>query len=259
MPPFEEFVAPCDWRTVDFISDLHLHPHEGATFATWQNYMQQIQPTQADALFILGDLFEVWVGDDALSEPGSFEAQCAAVLRATAQRLPVFFMPGNRDFLAGWAFVQHCGLTALCDPTVLAWADQRVLLSHGDALCLGDIDYQNFRLQARSSAWQQAFLSQPLDARRAQARSIRNQSEAHKQSGAEYADVDGPTACQWLHEASASTLIHGHTHRPAEHTLADGLLRVVLSDWDCAATPPRVQVLRWGADGGFARFNLLPV
>lgn len=251
MPPLEELVAPCDWRAVDFIADLHLQPHEGATFAAWQRYLQH---TQADALCILGDLFEVWVGDDALEEPGSFESQCCTLLHAAAQRLPVFFMPGNRDFLAGSAFAQRCGLTALSDPTVLVWAGQRILLSHGDALCLGDVDYQRFRVQARSLAWQQQFLAQPLGQRRAQARSIRSQSEARKQSGAWYADVDSPSACQWLRAAGASTLLHGHTHRPAEHSLADGLGRVVLSDWDCAATPPRAQVLRWHAGGGFERF-----
>lgn len=266
VPLFKEFIAPCDWRTVDFISDLHLHPHEGATFAAWQNYMQTIQKAQAaqaaqatltDALFILGDLFESWVGDDVLADPSSFEAQCCAVLRATAQRLPVFFMQGNRDFLAGSAFVRYCGITPLTDPAVLVWGGQRILLSHGDALCLGDIDYQNFRVQARSSAWQQPFLAQPLETRRAQARSIRNQSKARKQSGAWYADVDSPAACQWLHAASASTLIHGHTHRPAEHTLANGLVRVVLSDWDCATGPPRAEVLRWSVDGTFVRLAQL--
>lgn len=254
VPRFEELTAPSHWRTVEFISDLHLQAAEPATVAAWQHYLAA---TQADALFILGDLFEVWVGDDALLEPGSFEAQACAPLRATAQRMPVFFMHGNRDFLAGNAFLQHCGIAALHDPTVLAFAGQRHVLTHGDLLCLDDVDYQRFRVLARSSAWQQQFLSLPLAARRAQARGIRQESEARKQSGAPYADVDHPAAIAWLQAAGAQTVIHGHTHRPAEHALAPGLQRVVLSDWDAAALPPRLETLRLSA-AGLERVPLAP-
>jgi len=246
VPRFEELVAPSHWRTVDFISDLHLQAVEPTTVAAWQHYLQT---TPADALFILGDLFEVWVGDDAIEEPGSFEAQACAALQAAAQRLPVFFMHGNRDFLAGAAFLRHCGITGLQDPTVLSFSGQRIVLSHGDLLCLDDVDYQRFRVEARSSAWQERFLAQPLAQRRQQARGIRQQSEARKQSGAPYADVDGPAAIAWLQAAQAATLIHGHTHHPAEHALAPHLRRVVLSDWDAAAHPPRADVLRLTPQG----------
>lgn len=246
VPRFEELAAPSHWRTVEFISDLHLQASEPATVAAWEHYLSN---TQADALFILGDLFEVWVGDDALEEPGGFEAQACTALRAAAQRSAVFFMHGNRDFLAGDAFLRHCGITGLHDPTVLAFAGQRHVLSHGDLLCLDDVDYQRFRVLARSSAWQQQFLSQPLATRRAQARGIRQESEARKQSGAPYADVDHPAAIAWLRAAGANTLIHGHTHRPANHALAPGLQRVVLSDWDAAALPPRLETLRLSTRG----------
>ena len=255
VPPFEELAAPSHWRTVEFISDLHLQASEPATVAAWQHHLQT---TQADALFILGDLFEVWVGDDALQEPGSFEATCCAALRAAAQRLPVFFMHGNRDFLAGPAFLAHCGITGLADPTVLVFGSQRFVLSHGDLLCLDDVDYQRFRVLARSSEWQQQFLAQPLATRRAQARGIRQESEARKQSGASYADVDGPAAIAWLQAAGAHTLVHGHTHKPAKHALAPGLQRVVLSDWDAAAHPPRAEVLRLTAQG-LERVNWAPM
>ena len=137
----EELVAPAGWHTLDFISDLHLQAPERATFAVWRDYMQR---TQASALFILGDLFEVWVGDDAIEATGSeaaseasgaddavggasFEAECCAILRATAQRLPVYFMVGNRDFLAGAGFARACGLTLLADP--------RCWCSPGSACC----------------------------------------------------------------------------------------------------------------------------
>ena len=246
VPRFEELHAPSHWRTVDFISDLHLQSSEPATVTAWQHYLHS---TPADALFILGDLFEVWVGDDAMAEPGSFEAQGCAALQAAAQRLPVYFMHGNRDFLAGPAFLTHCGITGLADPTVLVFGGQRTVLSHGDLLCLDDGDYQRFRVQARSAAWQQEFLSKPLAERRTLARGIRQESEARKQSGAPYADVDSPAAIAWLQAARARTLIHGHTHRPANHALAPGLQRVVLSDWDAAAQPPRAEVLRMTAEG----------
>ncbi|MBL8365757.1 MAG: UDP-2,3-diacylglucosamine diphosphatase, partial [Comamonas sp.] len=241
VPRFEELVAPSHWRTVDFLSDLHLQASEPDTLAAWHHYLQT---TPADALFILGDLFEVWVGDDALDDPGSFESQACALLQAASRQRALFFLHGNRDFLIGPGFARHTGATLLHDPTVLVWQGQRLLLSHGDALCLDDVDYQRFRVQARSVQWQEHFLAQPLAQRRAQARGIRAESEARKQSGAVYADVDGPAAIAWLQAARATTLVHGHTHRPAEHALAPGLARVVLSDWDTAAHPPRADVLR---------------
>jgi UDP-2,3-diacylglucosamine hydrolase len=255
VPRVAELVAPPSWRTVDFISDLHLQAGEPATFAAWQHYMQT---TPADAVFILGDLFEVWVGDDAVGADfsanlapatASFEESCARLLGQTATRLALFFMHGNRDFLVGQKFMALCNTRLLADPSVLLFAGQRWLLSHGDALCLGDVDYLAFRQQVRSAAWQQAFLGKPLTERQAIARALRQQSEARKQSGAVYADVDAPAARQWLQAAQAHTLIHGHTHRPAQHALGQGLSRVVLSDWDAQAAPPRAEVLRLSASG----------
>lgn len=246
VPQFETLIAPSHWRTVDFISDLHLHPGDTATCAAWQHYLQK---TPADAVLMLGDLFEVWVGDDALQAPGSFEAQCAATLQAASQRLALFFMAGNRDFLVGTAFAHGGGVQLLADPTLFCWQGQRLLLSHGDALCLDDVDYQRFRLLARSAAWQAQFLAQPLATRRVQARNIRQESEARKQSGANYADVDSASAIAWLQATEANILIHGHTHRPAEHLLTPNLQRIVLTDWDAAAQPARAQALRLDADG----------
>ncbi len=254
MPRFEELVAPSHWRTVDFLSDLHLQASEPNTLAAWHHYLQT---TPADALFILGDLFEVWVGDDALDDPGSFESQACALLLAASRQRALFFLHGNRDFLIGPGFARHTGATLLHDPTVLVWQGQRLLLSHGDALCLDDVDYQRFRVQARSVQWQEHFLAQPLAQRRAQARGIRAESEARKQSGAVYADVDGPAAIAWLQAARATTLVHGHTHRPAEHALVPGLARVVLSDWDAAAQPPRADVLRLTPQG-LERIAIVP-
>ena len=232
-------------KSVDFISDLHLQASEPATFSAWQRYMQN---TPADAVFILGDLFEVWVGDDLLEERG-FEYQCAQVIKQTAARVPTFFMHGNRDFLVGNGLMTACNTTLLSDPTVLSFNHQRWLLSHGDALCVDDVDYMQFRQQVRSADWQQAFLAKPLAERQAIARDLRKQSEARKISGVDYADVDENIARQWLQQAESATLIHGHTHKPAMHAMGDGLQRVVLSDWNASATLPRAEVLRLSAQG----------
>ncbi len=240
-----ELQAPAGWHTADFISDLHLQVTEPATFDAWRAYMRA---TPADALFILGDLFEVWVGDDAATAPG-FDADCAAVLNDATGRLPVFFMHGNRDFLVGTDLMRQTGVTLLQDPTVLDFAGQRWLLTHGDALCLDDRDYLAFRDQVRAPSWQHDFLARPLDQRKAIARQLRDQSEARKRLGLPYADVDLDASMAWLRGAQAKTLIHGHTHRPADHVLPEGRRRVVLSDWDATAAAPRLQVLRVGADG----------
>ena len=204
VPRIAELQAPPSWRTVDFISDLHLQAAEPATFEAWRHYMES---TPADAVFMLGDVFEVWVGDDTVSpdlaasssEGSHFEEHCARVMGQTAGRLALFFMHGNRDFLVGQGLMALCNTTLLADPTVLGFNNQRWLLSHGDAMCLGDVDYMQFRRQVRSPAWQRAFLARPLAERQAIARGLREQSEARKQSGAPYADVDsrgGPRRAQ---------------------------------------------------------------
>jgi UDP-2,3-diacylglucosamine hydrolase len=260
MPAIEVEAAP-GWRTLDFISDLHLQAGEAATFSAWQHYMAG---TPADALFILGDLFEVWVGDDITQAPddpdAAFARQCQQVIQAASARLPVYFMHGNRDFLLGEYFAKSCGMTLLSDPSLLDFDDQRYLLSHGDALCLGDVNYQQFRLQVRTPAWQSRFLEKPLAERQAIARGLRAQSAARKDSGATYADVDTEAALSWLRTHSARTLIHGHTHRPRDHVLdaatQPALHRLVLSDWDAAAQPPRLEVLRLQAGHAPKRVTL---
>lgn len=242
VPRFAALNAPAHWRTVDFISDLHLQANEPATFALWQRYMQN---TSADAVFMLGDLFEVWVGDDVVSPVyASFEKQCTDIIRTTGERLALFFMHGNRDFLLGQGLLFDCKTSLLDDPCVLHWAGQNCLLSHGDALCIDDLEYMQFRAQVRTKEWQQAFLSKPLAERQAIAKALRAQSEARKNSGVQYADVDAKFARAWLSAAKSNTLIHGHTHKPASHDLGAGMTRIVLSDWDGAATPARAEVLR---------------
>lgn len=252
VPPWSVLQAPGSWRHIDFISDLHLQASEPATFELWRSYLQH---TSADALFILGDLFEVWVGDDMATYPSpgstnqSFEAHCAHILKAAAQRLDLYFMHGNRDFLLGPTFAQTCGMALLSDPTVLVFGGERCLLSHGDALCLDDTDYMTFRAVVRTPEWQRQFLKQPLEERQAVARALRHNSESRKRTGVTYADLDTPATCRWLSATQTTTMIHGHTHRPADHTLPNGLRRVVLSDWDASGQPIRAEVLRLRLNG----------
>ena len=245
--------APPAWRHIDFISDLHLQASEPATWAAWQQYMHS---TTADALFILGDLFEVWVGDDVLNTSDGFESRCVAVLQATSARMPVFFMRGNRDFLVGPDLAKRAGLTLLDDPTVLVFAGKRWLLSHGDALCLQDVAYMKFRAEVRSPAWQQAFLARPLAERQALARELRSQSEQRKTLNNTFIDLDAQACKDWLMTAQSNTLIHGHTHQMAEHALGKGMQRIVLSDWELDALPARGEVLRLSAEASKASCSL---
>lgn len=242
-----ELRAPAAWGAIDLLSDLHLAEGTPRTFDALATHLRC---TQADAVLVLGDLFEAWVGDDARHE--GFEAQCAAMLAEASAHRFIGFMAGNRDFLVGHDLLAHCGIVALADPTVLVAFGRRLLLSHGDALCLEDTDYQAFRAQVRSLAWQQRFLAQPLAARREVARELRAQSRQRQaaQRPENWADVDGDAAAAWLREANAAELVHGHTHRPGLHALPGGGTRHVLSDWDFDhAGAPRADVLRVGPDG----------
>lgn len=252
---FGTFEAPERWQAIDLMSDLHLQADEPGTFAAWRAHMQC---TPANAVLLLGDVFEVWVGDDAVAHD-PFLQDCAQVLRQASQRMAVGFMPGNRDFLVGSGFLQSCGVQALQDPTVLVWGTQRILLSHGDALCLGDEAYQRFRAVARTPQWQAEFLAKPLAERVAMAQAMRDQSEAHNQSMQSFADADADMTLAWLQQSGSQHLIHGHTHRPADHAVAGltGARRQVLSDWHVQPGQHRAQWLRLHADGRSERLDAL--
>ena len=253
LPSLYELEADAAWRAIEFISDLHLSEQQPRTTAAWARYLAQ---STADAIYILGDLFEVWIGDDA-RQPGRFEHQAAEVLAEAASRRQMGFMAGNRDFLVGAEMLTFCGLAALPDPTLLSAWGQRVLLTHGDALCLADEAYQAFRRQVRSEAWRTDFLAQPLATRERLARQMRDASQANQRGRvpADWSDVDAAAAVAWLHAAGSRDMVHGHTHRPGSEALAPGYTRHVLSDWDGDAEPPRAQVLRLTRDG-FARIDL---
>ena len=234
------------WRAIDFLSDLHLAPGMDATLAALHAHLRD---TPADAVVLLGDIFEVWVGDDARQD--EFEQRCCSLLRDASSRLKLFFIAGNRDFLLGDAMAADCGLTLLPDPCRLQAFGRQLLISHGDALCLDDVDYQRFRAEVRQPLWQQRFLAQPLAQRREIARHLRAESEARKreQTPEQWSDLDAAACRAWLALSGCQVLLHGHTHRPAVHELGDGLQRWVLSDWDLDAATPRGDVLRLSAAG----------
>ena len=236
--------APVQWQQVDLLSDLHLGPDTPGTLARLEQHLAE---TPAQAVLLLGDIFEVWVGDDARHEP--FEAGVVRLLRDASQRLDLFFMRGNRDFLVGPELLLDAGMTALPDPTVLDAFGQRWLLAHGDAQCLADAAYQAWRATSRSAAWQADFLAKPLADRQAFGRQARAHSRQSQAAQLMSTDLDADACRALLAEAGAMTLIHGHTHRPAEHDLGDGRKRIVLSDWDLDATPTRGDVIRLSAAG----------
>lgn len=221
-----------------FISDLHLcdsRPHITNAFIQFLAHTA----SQAQALYILGDLFEYWAGDDALQNDDIKTTGLRASIHALsslAKTTSVFFMAGNRDFLIGSGFAKATGITILPDPTLLNLYGQRVLLSHGDALCTDDVAYQEFRSQVRSADWQQQFLSQPLASRIAYIAQLRAKSEQAKSTKSmQIMDVNETAVESLLAQHDYPPLfIHGHTHRPNTHTYqlaGHTCQRWVLGDW----------------------------
>jgi len=253
LPPATEWLAPNGWQAIDFISDLHLSDALPRTFAAWATYMRG---AQADAVVVLGDLFEFWQGSDAVQL--EFESSCIQVIRDAARQRSVALMVGNRDFLLTSAFLSEIGVMPLADPTLLRAWDSCTLLTHGDALCLADEAYQRFRAWTRDPATQRDFLARPLAERVLLSGSIRHASEAgrsHAPPEGGWADLDAAAAVACLRAAGASTMLHGHTHRPGASMLAPGFKRQVLSDWDVDGAAARAEVLRLRPDG-FERMSL---
>lgn len=223
--------------TTLFISDLHLDPARPEITALFLAFLDG-EARDADALYVLGDLFESWVGDDDPSDAGSAVAERLAALSAAG--VPVAFMHGNRDFLVGHDYARRAGITLLPDPAVIDLYGHPVLLTHGDLLCTGDVEYQAVRTQVRNPQWQAQMLAQPLPARLAFAQHARDASQARAAAlrGAgtmeSVTDVAAATVDEWFVRYGVDTMIHGHTHRPAIHALrvADrDCRRIVLGDW----------------------------
>ena len=230
-----------------FVSDLHLDPDRPEITALFGRFLDG-EARGADALYILGDLFEAWVGDDDPSEAGAFVADR---LRSLAESgVPTFFIRGNRDFLLGDTYAARCGMTLLDDPTVVDLYGTPTLLLHGDLLCTDDTAYQQFRTQTRDPQWQAQFLAQPLAARlafaaQARAASLARYGELVAKGMAEsVGDVAPATVQAWFERFGVRRMIHGHTHRPAIHDEGHGRTRIVLGDWY-----EQGSVLRVSADG----------
>ncbi len=215
--------------TILFIADLHLEASRpAATDAFCQ--LLHAEACDAEALYILGDLFEAWIGDD---DDAPLAARVAASIRSLADSgTKVHFQHGNRDFLLGEAYASQCGMALMDDAVILPLNDQSILLMHGDSLCTDDVAYQAFRIHARDPAWQQTMLSQPLEARRALAAQARSASVQHTATTSlDIMDVNDTAVANAMREADAARMIHGHTHRPATHRYADGRERHVLAPW----------------------------
>ncbi|MDR0564491.1 MAG: UDP-2,3-diacylglucosamine diphosphatase [Azoarcus sp.] len=216
-----------------FIADLHLAEKCPETVASFLGFLSG-PARQARSVFILGDLFEYWAGDD---DAGSAFNQtlCSAIQETVAAGTAIFFMVGNRDVLAGEGFARASGAQIINDATLLRIGERALLLSHGDALCTDDREYQAFRLQARDKKQQAMFLAQPLAIRKAFLNKARDQSEtAKRDKRMEIMDVNADAVTNLLRANNYPTLVHGHTHRPARHTyLIDGhrCERYVLPDW----------------------------
>jgi len=229
-----------------FIADLHLDPGRPQITALFERYLADEEVRHADALYILGDLVEAWIGDD---DDAALPARIAAATRAVRDAgVPVYFMVGNRDFLLGQAFAERAGLTLLDDGTVHDIHGRRTLLMHGDVLCTDDVAYQTVRKQVRTPEWRAQILAMPLQARRAFAAKAREDSKAHTGNTMEsIMDVNADAVAETMRNAGVTRLIHGHTHRPAVHDFQLGgapAQRIVLGDWY-----EQGSVLRVDADG----------
>lgn len=212
-----------------FISDLHLDENRPEITALLLDFLTR-EAAAAERLFILGDLFESWIGDDHVTE---LSRTVAAALRRLADRgVAVGFLAGNRDFLLGEDYAAAAGMTVLEDPHPISLAGRSALLTHGDGLCTDDDDYQAFRAEVRHPDWQREFLALPIPERLAFARRARDASRFHT-SGAPTAimDVNPKAVDELMRRHRVELLIHGHTHRPAIHELKNGRRRVVLGDW----------------------------
>jgi UDP-2,3-diacylglucosamine hydrolase len=231
--------------TTLFVSDLHLDALEPAAGAQFIDFLN-VRGASAEALYILGDLFESWVGDD--DEDAHRALICEALRALSARGVPCYVMHGNRDFLLQQGFEQRTGTRLLADPVIIDLYGQNALLTHGDALCTADRPYQLLRGLVRAPEWQQRFLRLPLELRRGLAQQARDGSRRHTESTArEIMDVEPNAVVAAMRACGVQLLIHGHTHRPAVHEFElDGrpARRIVLGSWHFAGS-----CLSWQRDG----------
>ena len=216
-----------------FISDLHLSPERPEIVQLFFRFLQE-QASQAEALYILGDFFEFWIGDDA-GQGAEYQPVNDALKQFTASGVPVYFMGGNRDFLVGQDWADHTGVTLLGDEAVIELYGERVLLLHGDSLTTDDVKQQEFRNMVMNPQWQAMFLGKSIPERLEMARQARMESAKHQSDmREEIMDVNQQAVESVMRKHGVTRLIHGHTHRPDMHDfLLDGAMaeRIVLADW----------------------------
>jgi UDP-2,3-diacylglucosamine hydrolase len=237
-----------------FVSDLHLQESHPRTVEAFVRFLAERAATAAQ-LYLLGDVFEAWAGDDDLDSPVP-QRVIRALREVSDAGVDVYWMAGNRDFLVGAGFARAAGLTLLPEQHVTTIGGQRLTLVHGDAQCTGDIKYMEFRAQVRGAPWQQQFLALPLAQRKGIIAGLREGSrEAHAGKSYEILDV-APEAIAALFEATGTdVIIHGHTHRPALHEL-NGKRRYVLPDWELDSEPQRGGWIAIDGSGNITRHDL---
>jgi len=228
--------------TTLFISDLHLDDRRPETTALLQQFLQE-EAVNADALYILGDLFEFWLGDDV---PSKCSTEVATSLSRLADKgVPCYFMHGNRDFLLQEDYAKLAGMTLLPEEHMADLYGEQVLLMHGDSLCTDDIPYQQFRALVRNPVWQQDFLSKSPQERLQVALQARDASAEHKDNTAmDIMDVNPGEVIAAFERHGVHRMIHGHTHRPAKHDLevnGRAVQRIVLGDWYTQSSVLRVK------------------
>lgn len=240
-----------------FVSDIHLSPALPATTETFLGFLDK-HAAFTEHLYLLGDIFEYWAGDDDADDP--FHQRIIAALRALADAgVKLYWIGGNRDFLVGEGFAAAAGLRLLPDPYIAELCGLRMVLTHGDACCTDDAAYMAFRNQIRDTEWQRQFLAKPLEQRKQIVEAMRMRSkEAQRGKPMDIMDVN-PQAIASLFKASEATvMIHGHTHRPALHSAdLDGreCLRYVLPDWECEGEKKRGGWLALSRDGHLQRHD----
>lgn len=221
--------------TVRFVSDLHLRAERADLVRRFAVFLADTVAANVAALFILGDLFEYWIGDDNLADP--FNAEVCGLLRATADMgTRIGFIAGNRDFLIGEDFAAAAGIELLPETAIVGAGGTPTLIMHGDTVCTDDLPYQEFRRMVRAGGWQREFLARPLPERRIEVESLRRRSvEAMRSKSADIMDASIPAIRAALAAHGCSRLIHGHTHRPCHERIelpSGSAERWVLSDWD---------------------------
>ena len=237
-----------------FVSDLHLSPDLPKTTEMFFGFLRD-QARKTKALYLLGDIFEYWAGDDDLAD--TFHRDVIDALHDVSDRgVAVYWIAGNRDFLVGEAFARACGIHLLSEPHVAEIAGKRVLLLHGDAQCTDDTAYMAFRSQVRDPEWQRAFLARSLAERKAIISGMREGSrQAQRDKPMAIMDVNAGQISRLFEAHSVTLMIHGHTHRPQIHE-HDGRVRHVLPDWDCDADVVRGGWIAMDAGGEILRVNV---